>query len=426
MVDREKLRIDPQRLEEINEFLLREDNPLVNDLLEIVDKYGGVEEINRQAAEARRLDNLMALVEKKSPSYIKDLHWLQERRDEGAFITVQDYRRKVLGDRADSMTFDDSFAVTLEISACQYFPWVIEEAKVALEREELMPGRFIRVRKMKEQEEDGDLPAFAAAMQITGSSYVETLDSKGTYPGPDGLPVNVHLGGPDTITGYFGGVGQPNRFALRWLDEYLYYYTKYGIKQVLNINPGTVLLGYMLHKLGVDMEFKISVFMGNDNPYACLWTLMTAKLFSRPDGTSPLIGFNLSNSVNNETIEMAAYIRENFGFEDVVRIEHHITETFKHIVRQPYDRLEELLEVADHVKNISAKHEGGVPEVDAKREHPSDILEYFLPKEEIIEKGLMPYLTRNYLDKHDALNRTARELTKRGLTFIAAPLLHRQ
>ena len=425
MSDREKLRISPDMLEEINDFLVKEDNPLITDLLEVIDKYGGVDEINRRAQEARRLDNLMAILEAKKSSYVDDLMWLQEQRDDGAFITVKEYRRKVLGDKADSMKFDDSFAVTLEISACQYFPWVIDEAKVAIEKQELMPGRFIRVRKMKEQEEDNDLPAFAAAMQITGSSYVETLDTKGTAPGPDGLPVNVHLGGPDTITGYFGGVGQPNDFALKWAEEYLYYYTKYGIKQVLNINPGTVLIGYMMHKLGIDMEFKISVYMGNDNPYACLWTLMTAKLFSRPNGTTPLIGFNLSNSVNNDTIEMAAYIRKNFGFEDVVRIEHHITETYKSIVRQPYDRLPELLEIADHVKNISAKHEGGVPEIDAKRDHPSDILEYFLPKEEIMAQGLMPKLRINYLDKHDSLNRTARELTKRGLTFLAAPLLHK-
>ena len=43
-----------------------------------------------------------------------------------------------------------------------------------------MPGRFIRVRKMKEQEIDGDLPAIAAAMQIIGASLVETLDTRGT------------------------------------------------------------------------------------------------------------------------------------------------------------------------------------------------------------------------------------------------------
>jgi hypothetical protein len=36
----------------------------------------------------------------------------------------------------------------------------------------------------------------------------------------------------------------------------------------------------------------------------------------------------------------------------------------------------------------------------------------------------MPALERNYLDKHDALNRTARVLTENGLSFIAAPNLH--
>ncbi|MDH5794108.1 MAG: hypothetical protein OEZ18_06075, partial [Candidatus Bathyarchaeota archaeon] len=204
------------------------------------------------------------------------------------------------------------------------------------------------------------------------------------------------------------------------------YYTEYGVQQVLNINSGTVLLGYWLRKLGVDIEFKISVFLGNDNPYSIFWTMMTAKLFSREDGTTPLIGFNLSNSVNNETIELSAYIREAFGFEDIVRIEHHITEAYKSIVRQPYDRLSELLEIADHVKNISAKHEGGAPEIEKTQEQPSDILDYFVPKKEITEKGLMPKLLGNYLDKHDAVNRTAKALTERGLTFIAAQNLHKR
>ena len=425
MTDRQKLRIDENRLREINDFLLSKDNPLVTDLLDVIEKHGGVDEINRKAREARKLDNLLAKLDAKKSPYLKDLDWLQEQRDNDAFISILDYRKKILGDKVQSMKFDESFAVTLEISACQYFPWVITEAKQSIEKGELMPGRFIRVRKMAEQTEDNDVIAFAAGMQIAGSTYVETLDTKGTYPGPDGAPVNVHLGGPDTITGYFGGVGMPNEFPLKWADEFLNYYTTYGVKQVLNINPGSVLVGYMMHKLGIDMEFKISVFMGNDNPYACLWTLMTAKLFSRDDGTSPLIGFNLSNAVNNETIEQAAYIRGDFGFEDVVRIEHHITETYKHIVRQPYDRLPELLELADHVKNISAKHEGGIPSIEKTREYPSDILDYFREKKEILEAGQMPLHLINYMDKHHSLNRTAEELTKRGLTFHAAPKLHK-
>jgi hypothetical protein len=209
-----------------------------------------------------------------------------------------------------------------------------------------------------------------------------------------------------------------------WLDEFLHYYTTYGIQQVLNINPGTVLIGYLLFKLGIDIEFKISVFMGNDNPYAALWTLIGAKLFAREDGRSPLIGFNWSNSVGNETIEISAQVREALGFEDVVRFEHHVTETWKSIVRQPYNRREELVDVAGRVANISAKHEGGDPEIDSTRAHPSDILDYFRDKSEVEAAGEMPDLLRNYLDKHDAVNATARALTERGLAFVAAPRLH--
>ncbi len=423
---RRKLRIKEETVEQINNFILKEDNPLITSLLKIIEKFGGVDEINRRARDAGKLENLLARLETKNSPFIRDLEWLAKQRDEGAFTSITDYRKKILGEKVDSYSFDESFAVTLEISACNFFPWVIEEAKRAITQQDLMPARFIRVRPMKEQVEDNEVLAFAAAMQIIGASYVETLDTKGTIPGSDGLPINVHLMGPETITGYFGGVGMPNDYALKWVDEFLHYYTEYGIRQVLNTNSGSVLLGYMLHKLGIDVEFKISVFLGNDNPYSCLWTMMTAKLFSRDDGTSPLIGFNLSNSVNNETIELSAYIRKAFDFEDVVRIEHHIVETYKSIVRQPYDRLDELLEIAGHVKNISAKHEGGTPEVEKTREHKSDVLDYFIPKSEIFAQHLMPKLTRNYLDKHDAMNRTAEALTKQGLTFIASRRLHKQ
>ena len=415
---REKLLIDNRRLEEINEFIMDPDNELINNVLEIVDRYGGVDEINRKARDARKMDNILVKLEKVNPSYVKDIEWLIKQRDEGSYITIDEYRKRILGDKADSMDFKEDYAITLEISACQYFPFFIAEAKQALEKEELMPGRYIRVRNMKEQEKDGDLLAMTAAMQIIDASWCETLDTKGT----DGS--NIHLGGPETITGYFGGVGEPNDYPLKWVDEFLYYYTNYGVKQVLNINPGTILLGYLMHKLGIDIEFKISVYMGNDNPYAVFWTLMAARLFSRDDGSTSLIGFNFSNSVNNATIELSSEIRKALGLEDFVRFEHHILETWKSIVVQPYDRREEILELATKIKNLSAKHEGAEIEVDKTREHPTDILDYFLTKEEIEEKGLMPYLEQNYLDKHEAINNTARALTERGLTFIAAPKLH--
>jgi len=421
---REKLKISEKALKSVNEFLLDENNPLITDLIEIVDKYGGVEEINKKAQQNGSVESLIKKLEVKNPEYVNDLEWLIKERDNQSFISIDDYRAKILGDSAPDMLFDDDYAVTLELSACQYFPFLIDMVKDAIKNQKLVPGRIIRVRKMKEQEDDGDLLAMAAAMQIIGATYVETLDTKGTAPGPDGLPVNIHLGGPDTITGYFGGVGQPNDFALKWIDEFLYYYTNYGVKQVLNVNPGTVLLGYFLHKLGVNNEFKISVYMGNDNPYSCLWTLMTARLFAREDGTSPLIGFNLSNAVNNKTIELAAYIRKPFGFEDVVRLEHHITETWKSIVRQPYDRREELIELAKKVKNVSAKHEGGDIEVEQKREYPTDILDYFRDKNEIIEAGLWESLRINLMDRYEAINSTAKALTKNGISIIAAENLH--
>ncbi len=422
---RKKLKITDKALDAVNKFLSDENNIIINNLFEIIEKYGGVNEINKKAKEAYKLDNIMDRLRKKKPDYVQNIEWLIEQRDKSAFISILDYREKILGDKLSGMKFDKDYAVTLELSACQYFPFFIDIAKAAINDQNLMPGRIIRVRKMKEQEENGDLLAMAAAMQIIGATYVETLDTKGTAPGPDGLPVNVHLGGPETITGYFGGVGQPNDFALKWIDEYLYYYTNYGIKQVLNVNPGTVLLGYFMHKLGINNEFKISVYMGNDNPYACLWTLLTAKLFAREDGTSPLIGFNLANSINNETLELSAYIRKDFGFEDVVRLEHHVIETQKSIVRQPYDKRDELVEVAKKVKNISAKHEGGDVELDGSREHPSDILDYFRDKQEIIDSGQWEFMRRNHLDRYIAINTTAKILTENGIDIIAAQNLHK-
>jgi hypothetical protein len=416
---RNRLRLDPAVVEEFNRFLLDPDNPLVNEVLGIVAKYGTPEEINARAREARQLPHLMQRLRHMDSPYLKDLEWLMAEKDRGAFISISRYRRKILGDRADTMYFDEARAVTLEISALQYFPWLITEAKQAIDREEIMPGRYIRVRKMREQEADqGDILAVAAAMQIMGATYVETLDTRGT----DGS--NVHLGGPETITGYFGGVGQPNEHPLHWLDEYLYYYTQYGINQVLNVNFGTILVGYILHRLGIDISFKISVFAGHDNPFFFLWTLMMARLFARPDGSTPLAGLNLSNSVNNRTLELCSFIRRQFGMEDRVRLEHHITETYRSIVRQPYNRRDELVEIAARVPNISAKHEGGDPEVEVTRDHPSDLLDYFRSKDEILAAGDMPRLERNYLDKHEAVNRTARALTEKGRAFVAARNLH--
>ena len=151
---------------------------------------------------------------------------------------------------------------------------------------------------------------------------------------------------------------------------------------------------------------------------------MTARLFSRADGRTSLIGFNLSNSVNNETIRQASKIRKALGLEEVVRFEHHITETWKSIVRQPYNRRAELVEIAQEVPNISAKHEGGEPEIEQKLGHPSDILDYFAAKSDVEAGGLMPAFERNYMEKHRSVNLTAQALIKAGIGVVCASKLH--
>ena len=413
------LKISPDKLKAFNSVLLDSNSQVMKDFFAVVAKYGTPQEINRKHRAARKMENLFKIVQERQPEAIKDLNWLIEQRGRGAFISVADYRRKVLGEAADKTKFKDKYAVTLEVSALQYFPWIRPMVERAIAEKTLVPGRFIAVRKMKESEADGDLPAIVAALDIIGASFVETLDTKGT----DGS--NPHLGGPATITGYFGGIGEPNEHALQWLDEFLYYYTNYGVQHVLNFNAGTILLAFMLYRIGVNIQFKISVFFGADNPYNALWIMTMAKLFSRDDGTSPLIGFNWSNAVNNRTMELTADFRKSLGFEKVVRFEHHIVETWKSIIVQPYDRRAELLEIADHVANIAAKHEGGDLEVEQTLAHQSDILDYFREKKEVIESGDWDNLQRNFMEKVAAANHTAWDLTKSGLSFIAAKNLHK-
>ncbi|NCP88561.1 hypothetical protein GW829_14465, partial [bacterium] len=144
------LEIPRDRLDAINAVLLDPDSRVMNDFLAVVAKYGTPEEINRKHRESRKLDNLLKKVEAKNADYVKDLKWLMEQRDSGAFTSVAEYRTRVLGDRARGMKFADEYAVTLEVSALQYFPWIRPMCERALRDGSLVPGRFIAVRRMKE------------------------------------------------------------------------------------------------------------------------------------------------------------------------------------------------------------------------------------------------------------------------------------
>ncbi len=418
---RARLRIEAADAEAVNRFLASSDNPFVENLFDVLDKYGGVEQINGAADEAGKLDNRFERLREERSPYLAGVEWLAEQRDAGAFVTQAEYRRGVLGgdaDAADAATADDGSAVTLEISALQFFPWLLAEARQAIEQRELMPGRFIRERNMAEQSRPGgDLLAVCAAMQVIGASHVESLDTRGI----DGANLMVGL---ETITGYFGGIGEPNEHVLRWVDEYLHYFTEYGVREVLNFNIGTILAALVLRKLGVRNEFKISVFMGVDNPWSVLWLLMGARLLGAADGATSLSGINFSNSADSDTLRAASAAREALGLRDAVRFEHHVTEAYKSIVRQPYERRAEVVEIAADVPNISAEHEGGDPAVEASRKHRSDILDYFISQNVIEAAGAMEALERNYLDKHAALNHTAADLIRAGIGVKPASLLH--
>ncbi|WP_292894729.1 hypothetical protein [Nitratireductor sp.] len=417
----EQLLCRPESIEAIDAVLKDPKNPLVKAFFDVVAKYGTPEEINEKANKARDIKAIKERLKAMKSPYLADLEWLEEQRDKGAFVSMDEYYTRVLGSAEAASNINQDNAVTLEISAVQFFPWLISEAQHSIRDRSIMPGRYIRVRNMKESEQDrGDLLAIAGAMQIIGASYVETLDTKGT----DGS--NVHLGGPDTIAGYFGGLGMPNDYPLKWLDEYLHYYTTYGIRQVLNVSQGQLMIGYWLNKIGVDNEFKISVFYsGHDSAFGAYFTFVMAKLMEREDGRVPLIGLNLSNSVSSDTIRQIATLRDLFGMREKVRIEHHVTETYKHIVQQPYLRRDQLVEVAATVSNIAAKHEGGEPAIEAERAHPSDCLEYFCTLEELERTGHMAVLEQNYLDKHHSINLTADALTKAGIGFVGARNLHK-
>ena len=412
------IEFDKGSLKTIQTLFANGNHPLMKAIGGIIETYGSVDKINARAGAAVEMDHLLGRLEEDKSPYLADIQWLLAQRRQHNFISVADYRKKVCGDQPNAQEIDEAHSVTLEISPLQYFPWLMNQARQALANGEIMPGRFIRLRKMKEQEADGELLAVTAAMQIMGTSWVESPETSGA----DGA--NIHLGGPDTLAGYYGGIGAPNDYPIKWLEEILYYYTHYGIREFINVNHGTFLVALMAHRLGVNIGVKLSVTMGHDNPYHILWSLMTAKLFQREDGGTALVGLNFSNSVNSDTIMSSARIRQELGLETRVRFEHHITEPFKGVVRQPYLRRGQLLKIAPHVTNLSAKHEGGEPEVEAAREHPSDHGENFRTKAEVLKAGDMAKMEVNYMDKHDSLNLTAKALTRHGYGFIGAPLLH--
>jgi len=81
---RKKLKITNKALDVVNNFLTDKNNVLINDLFEVIDKYGGVDEINKKAKEARNFDFLFDKLQKKKPEYAQDIKWLIEQKEKNA------------------------------------------------------------------------------------------------------------------------------------------------------------------------------------------------------------------------------------------------------------------------------------------------------------------------------------------------------
>ena len=82
---KDRISLDHAAIEEINKYLAGSDNEMVNALLSIVEKYGTPDEINRMAAEARKMPNLIARLKNMDSPYLKDLEWLTKMRDKKRF-----------------------------------------------------------------------------------------------------------------------------------------------------------------------------------------------------------------------------------------------------------------------------------------------------------------------------------------------------
>ena len=131
---RDLLKISEDRLGEVNDFLTDPNNETVNQILAIVEKYGGPLEINRKAAEACKFENLMARLKEIDSPYVAGVEWLAEQREKGAFVSMAEYYDRILGEHAAGTPINQDNAVTLEISALQFFPWLIAEAKQAIQK----------------------------------------------------------------------------------------------------------------------------------------------------------------------------------------------------------------------------------------------------------------------------------------------------
>jgi hypothetical protein len=132
--------------------------------------------------------------------------------------------------------------------------------------------------------------------------------------------------------------------------------------------------------------------------------------------------FRVSVFMGVDTLVAAAEARHALGFDANMRFEHHLTEASGSVVREPYDRRTGAVAAVAAVPDLSARH-GGAAQC-RRRDHPRDILDNFITKDQVVVGGLMPLLERDCLDKHASLHETTAALTRAGIGVRPAALLH--
>lgn len=416
--------INLEVVNQFNSWINDPKNPYIRQIRSILNKYGTVEEINAKARNAKLLSSRMSRLEAiGATEYIEQIKWLERQRDIGSFVSIEEFRKSVLGDDYASSYFPETNAVTLEISSLNYFDWLMEAARQALENRTLLPTRYIVIRPLRDVElaRPGELIAIDAALDVMGATHCIQMDTTGKNTG-----ANIHALTTDTMIGWLGGSGMPNEHVLMWIDELLYYYTTYGVDHILNVTPGTMLACSILYRMGINVTMKGSVLMGTDNVYTGIVYLLLTRMFARDDGSVPMLGLNPSDSVNLETMRQLADLRLMLGLENKVRIEQHVTNFYKGVVAQPFVRRDLLVESAKTIPYMSAKHEGADPSIEATLEHPSNNLEFVLPDKEVLAGNHFEHMQQSFLYGVSELNKTAVELTRNKMAFLAASNLHRR
>src|SRR3990172_2915332 len=104
----QKMRIPSGRIDEINEAIFNPDQHVIKAFLDVVTKYGSQDEINAKEAESGKLSSLEAKVEQTCPEYLDELFWLQKKVENNSFIRISNFRRKILGEKANAVSFKES------------------------------------------------------------------------------------------------------------------------------------------------------------------------------------------------------------------------------------------------------------------------------------------------------------------------------